>query len=1046
MSFSDKLCEIKSIITSVNATMNKMNLPTDKNSNEIKNLCSQLTCRKSELYSDDSLSKINKMVLLRNRLKLLRNPITREKKKINNSNININNNNNINLNNNVNINNDNNNNNNNNNDNNNNNNINNNNDILKPNLLFLPKSNSVLNLRKNSNNILPSISLKTNTKEISVSKNNNFCPKCPHCLKQLDNDLLSDYIRDIKESKNIIIKGCSYIIEKSIIDKTDIIFNIIDPETTFLNEDLDKENKIKKEKKKEIFNFNELLKNYKDNTNFPQRREIYNIISNYLNLLIDGDLEIEKLIPNTIMEKFNQKLIANGRLFDFNDKLIFDPDIENLFDEKTKETIMKLFKKKYLKSLNQMKKENEENYNKSNKKYLILFFIFLQELSDISREFKEKAILLYKLFVHFLAEQDKKWIYVINKMKERVNIYKNLSKIFLSQKNKNIQIIENLTTILYSNKISKENLQNHKNIINQLIAIVNEKREEVYQLESKISILEHELNFWLVDFNDLKLDQNLRIKRQNMNLEEMRQNVIDELKFKNVGPNVRTLVLNSDILLTLSGQRNYFYDSKKFYINENKKLKELLNHKQTRKLYYKNLYKKNEFEFENERRELKQKIDFLKVKIHILKVDKSTETDIDYYHFNKLIKNNNIITINKRLIQSKLNDIVETIKYNTKEIESIGKQNLLNLIPDLYRGKIKDNKLKEKENLPKKNFDDYFLEYMKEKYKLPKIVKKNIEQTIKAVLSYEKEDPRILLFKRFLGLHNKDKILGEVFDIYLLLLQNLPISFDKLYYDTNYLSFVMDTNFCFQCIHLSLSFYRILNNVRDIIINCSTVYEKDSKNILSLPDEKKKDYFYLFRFNEKGNIFFLQLIKELKQNIKEKDIEIIISQLKESNDLFKLTNNDCYNIIKRNFTINENNTINLDSFLEFFVNKLTFRIQIYKFCDIILNTIDYEFEAIVKKCKNIIIDLKIGNELIFYKDFEEILMKLINNISIKWKISHYFNEACKTDSRNFISREELISFIIKNNDILSFILEQNEKEIVPNPEQIKKKISILNSF
>ena len=68
MSFSDKLCEIKSIITSVNATMNKMNLPTDKNSNEIKNLCSQLTCRKSELYSDDSLSKINKMVLLRNRL------------------------------------------------------------------------------------------------------------------------------------------------------------------------------------------------------------------------------------------------------------------------------------------------------------------------------------------------------------------------------------------------------------------------------------------------------------------------------------------------------------------------------------------------------------------------------------------------------------------------------------------------------------------------------------------------------------------------------------------------------------------------------------------------------------------------------------------------------------------------------------------------------------------------------------------------------------------------------------------------------------------
>ena len=996
MSYSDKSSEINSIINSVNATMNKLNLPIEKKSNEIKNLCSQITSRNSELYSDDSLIKINKMISLRNRLKHLKNSIMNEKK--------------------------------------------NNNNILNQNILYIPKSNSVLNLRKNIKNNLPSISLaKSNSKETNVSKNNNFCSKCPHCLKQSGNDILSDYLRDIKESKNIIIKGCSYIIENSLIEKSDLIFNIIEPETTLLNEDLDKESKIKE---KENFNFNELLKNYKDNNNFPQKREIYNIISNYLNLLIDGDIEIETLIPKNIMKKFNQKLIANGHLFDLKyDKLIFDPDIENLFDRKTKDTIMQLFKKKYLLSLNDMKKENKENYYKSCKRYLILFFIFLQELSDISREFKEKSILLYKLFVHFLAEQDKKWINVINKMKEKINYYKNLSKTLLSQKNNNTQNIEDLTTILFSNKISKENLQNHKKIINQLITIVNEKREEVYQLEAKISILEHELNFWIIDFNDLKLDQNLRIKKQNMNIVEMKQNVIDELKFKNVAPNVKTLVLNSDILLSLSGQRNYFYDSKKFYLNENKRLMELVNHKQTRKLYYKKLYKKNEFEFENEKRKLRQKIDFLQIKMDIIKLDESTQTDIDYYKFNKLIKNNNIITINKRLIQSKLIDIVEEITYNTKEIEALGKQSLLNLIPDLYRRKAKDNILKEKENLPKLNFDEIFLEYMNEKFKLKKIVKQNCEKTIKAILIYEKEDPRILLFKRFLGIDNKDKILREVFDIYLLLLQNLPISFDKLFYETNYLSFVMDTNFCFECIHLILSFYKILNNVTDIIISNSTVYEQVSKNIISLTEEKKKDYFYLFRFNEKEIIFFQKLINELKQNIKEKEIEIIISHLKESNNLFKLTNNDCYNIIKRNFIINENNTINLDQFLEFFVNKLAFRIHIYKFCEIIFNAIDYEFEAIVKICKKTIIELRIGNGLIFFKDFEEVLMKLINNSSIKWKLSHYFNDACKTDSRDFISHEELISFIINNNDILSFIFEQNENEIVPKPEDIKKKIS-----
>ena len=191
-----------------------------------------------------------------------------------------------------------------------------------------------------------------------MSKNNNFCSKCPHCLKQSGNDILSDYLRDIKESKNIIIKGCSYIIENSLIEKSDLIFNIIEPETTLLNEDLDKESKIKE---KENFNFNELLKNYKDNNNFPQKREIYNIISNYLNLLIDGDIEIETLIPKNIMKKFNQKLIANGHLFDLKyDKLIFDPDIENLFDRKTKDTIMQLFKKKYLKSLMKSKKKTKK--------------------------------------------------------------------------------------------------------------------------------------------------------------------------------------------------------------------------------------------------------------------------------------------------------------------------------------------------------------------------------------------------------------------------------------------------------------------------------------------------------------------------------------------------------------------------------------------------------------------------------------------------------------------------------------------------------------
>ena len=624
-------------------------------------------------------------------------------------------------------------------------------------------------------------------------------------------------------------------------------------------------------------------------------------------------------------------------------------------------------------------------------------------------------------------------------MKEKLNLYKNISKIILSQKNKNIESIESLTTILYTNKLTKENLDNHKATINKLLSIVNEKREEVYQLEAKVSILKHELNFWIEDFEEIKLDKNLRLKKEKLNIEEMRKNVFDELKHKNVSSKIRSLVLNSDILLTLSGQRNYFYDTKKFYINETRRITELLNHQQMRKKFYKNLLKKHSINYENEKRELKQNIDFLKAKMDVSKNDILIQTDIDYFKFNKLIKNNNIIIMNKRLTSSKLINIVEKINYNTKFIQPIGKQSLLNLIPDLYRSKAKDNIIKENENLPKINFDKFFLLFMKEKFKLQKIVKKNAEKTIKAVLLYEKEDQRIFLFKRFLGLHNKDKVIREVFDIYLILLQNLPISFDKLFYETNYLSFIMDTNFCFERIHACLNFYQILNKVSDIIIIHSTVYEQSSKNIITLSGDKKRDYFYLLRLNEKSIIFFNKLINDLKQNIREKDIEPIITYLHNSNLIFKLSRDDCYNILKRNFKINDNNTIDLDSFLEFFVNKLTYKIQIYDFCDIIFNAIQFIFDGIIKKCKKIFTEIRLGSGIIFYKDFEKIIFKLIRNGEIKWKISNYFNEACGADTRDYISQEEFISFVMNNNDILSFIIQQNDSDIFPSSEQIQSK-------
>jgi len=67
--------------------------------------------------------------------------------------------------------------------------------------------------------------------------------------------------------------------------------------------------------------------------------------------------------------------------------------------------------------------------------------------------------------------------------------------------------------------------------------------------------------------------------------------------------------------------------------------------------------------------------------------------------------------------------------------------------------------------------DDFLFRYMSEKFKLKKIIKKNTEETIMAVMKYSKEDPRIDVFRRLLGIGDH-KIRREVLDIYLILLKS----------------------------------------------------------------------------------------------------------------------------------------------------------------------------------------------------------------------------------------------------------------------------------
>ena len=117
-------------------------------------------------------------------------------------------------------------------------------------------------------------------------------------------------------------------------------------------------------------------------------------------------------------------------------------------------------------------------------------------------------------------------------MKEKISYYKELAKSLIDQKNKHLPNIEEINEVLLTNKITKPNLENHKKLVYELLNYINQKKEQNYLLTSENEIMSKELNFWVYDFDKLKLDNTIREKLKELNLENMVHNVNDEMSHK----------------------------------------------------------------------------------------------------------------------------------------------------------------------------------------------------------------------------------------------------------------------------------------------------------------------------------------------------------------------------------------------------------------------------------------------------------------------------------------------------------------------------------
>jgi len=150
----------------------------------------------------------------------------------------------------------------------------------------------------------------------------------------------------------------------------------------------------------------------------------------------------------------------------------------------------------------------------------------------VGAECKEKAILLYRVFKMFFAEQERKWANLTFKIREKIGYYKDLCKTLIENKNNKNTKLDKLNDILFARKLSEENLNDHKILIYNLINLLNEKRDQAYLFKTDIDIMNKELNFFVYGFDQLKLDTKIREKIKEVDIQKLITNIKEEMSHK----------------------------------------------------------------------------------------------------------------------------------------------------------------------------------------------------------------------------------------------------------------------------------------------------------------------------------------------------------------------------------------------------------------------------------------------------------------------------------------------------------------------------------
>lgn len=78
-------------------------------------------------------------------------------------------------------------------------------------------------------------------------------------------------------------------------------------------------------------------------------RLTYKIVCNFLNALIEDKVCLENILSPEVMDRIKDSILSKGLAYEKHseNKLFFDKELESLFDEKTKNIILKLNESNY---------------------------------------------------------------------------------------------------------------------------------------------------------------------------------------------------------------------------------------------------------------------------------------------------------------------------------------------------------------------------------------------------------------------------------------------------------------------------------------------------------------------------------------------------------------------------------------------------------------------------------------------------------------------------------------------------------------------------